>query len=528
MDSRSESKQRSPPGLDPVANFGSAVQALEVPADPEANNVDLNEPAHTPSTLAAGEEPITREVFDRVVSRIAAVQHAIKRLKSLMTKQGIPEAEQILTKDDFASPTFRYLINLILAGRGIQLNSLSEYFPYFSDSNPSHPVSETASSRSSGPRPRSVLDRIILPFGIQFVDEPVDEPVEQQNQAYLKNEYKSLFDNENLDRSDFQQYRDVNKSSDSTETAASTSDSDGSECLPAAAVRSPEPNKVSQLSHVGRVPLNTSLPDKAQKHYYPDWIPTPDISSIATETSTETSLTEEMNRYPPPQGGPPAAPEQPATNPLDRFETLVDMAIASRMADEGDKKMEYVLEGLRRYPAESREFAECLNFVSQTDLKGAAKVVGGSKAEAIRRPQMSQGPASGFGPNISGIQSQGSTSGHQIPSHGSASGFPSQSPAGWYHSQSSAGGHQSQSPAGKGPARVYQSQVLTSEYQSFGSGGRHQIQGPNRGGYQNQAPASGYQSQGPTSKGPARVYQNQGSASGSQSQGSASGAFGRR
>ncbi|KAK6543599.1 hypothetical protein TWF694_000341 [Orbilia ellipsospora] len=65
-----------------------------------------------------------------------------------------------------------------------------------------------------------------------------------------------------------------------------------------------------------------------------------------------------------------------------RFETLVDIAIATDLAQQGDRDIAYVLEGLRRYRPYSREYQDCIRYLSEFDLRQTLRLRTGDMATA--------------------------------------------------------------------------------------------------------------------------------------------------
>ncbi|KAK6341478.1 hypothetical protein TWF696_008551 [Orbilia brochopaga] len=215
------------------------------------------------------------------------------------------------------------------------------------------------SSQASGP-PRGIIFGSIRDVRGQSVKDEHGNGAQKSPE----DEHSSEYENEELQRSDSPEYGDVNMSGESTEPATDSDDNESP-----ISVRSPRPRsgKYPRLTYVGDISLTHSLPPGSKKHFFPDWTPVRSPAPQELESQSHASM----------MGASHNARSQPQNHPVlghaegnawGRFHTLVDMAVATRMAQEGDSKMAFALEGLRKYHPGSKEYANCSNYVATLHL----------------------------------------------------------------------------------------------------------------------------------------------------------------
>ncbi|KAJ6263051.1 hypothetical protein Dda_1610 [Drechslerella dactyloides] len=164
-----------------------------------------------------------------------------------------------------------------------------------------------------------------------------------------------------------------------------STDSDSDATRDSASLYSPESTHDGQpqLTHVGNVPLTVNQSAGAERHYYPDWMPPADPSLKGSESFGQRKMRRDWNRRVTSGGVHSSQPYVAKDDPLERLETLADMAIAMSMAENGDAQMAYVLDGIRKYSSDSREFAECNHYLAQVDYQ---QVVLGNTEDGFDSP----------------------------------------------------------------------------------------------------------------------------------------------
>ncbi|KAF3929997.1 hypothetical protein AA313_de0209622 [Arthrobotrys entomopaga] len=130
-------------------------------------------------------------------------------------------------------------------------------------------------------------------------------------------------------------------------------------------LRNPQPN-IMEAPLAMPYPLpqaQTQANPNSPVHFYPDYIPQP-VPTPVNRAHPAPTIQQQREEYDRIQW-------QLYGEPWDRFDTLVDVAVAADLAQRGHRDISYVLEAMRRYLPGSREYQECIQYLSGIDFRQA-------------------------------------------------------------------------------------------------------------------------------------------------------------
>ncbi|KAF3937791.1 hypothetical protein ABW19_dt0205441 [Dactylella cylindrospora] len=117
---------------------------------------------------------------------------------------------------------------------------------------------------------------------------------------------------------------------------------------------------------VDRIPITICASPDQPMYLFPDYIPPSPMVPVQNTFLPQ-----------PEQHAQPEVPDAIAIedeydeteNPWAKLGTLIDMAVATSLAEEGDKELGYVLDAAKNYEVESREFKDAVTYLEHVDWK---------------------------------------------------------------------------------------------------------------------------------------------------------------